>query len=120
MNDAIEGGNYTSLPPIQTSNGQEQGGEESEATFTKAGVWILAAVLMLLSIILILLVVHMMYRRRHMQQLLGGERRLPILLDEEALRERIEKRYETIEVWMINKRVMEHDVFCENCLHELC
>ena len=120
MNDAIEGGNHTSLPPIRTSNnGEEQGGEESEATFTKAGVWMLAALLMLLSIILILLVVHMMYRRRHMQQLLGGERRLPTLLDEEALRERIEKRYETIEVWMINKRVMEHDEFCENCLHVL-
>ncbi|KAL7563961.1 hypothetical protein ACA910_017574 [Epithemia clementina (nom. ined.)] len=123
INDAVFTG--TRSPPNQGSSG---GGvtpapEEPEHAFTTAGIWLLAILLLLLSLVLISLVAHILCyrRRRQMQQLLwfasSSERRREASgLDETTLRQRIEKRYETIEMWMIQKQVMAHDTFCSACL----
>ena len=75
-------------------------------------VWVLSALLVILSAVLVFVVVHILYNHRLRTLTLFPRRRL------KAIQERIERRYETIEGWIISKRVQEHTDFCETCVRE--
>lgn len=75
-------------------------------------VWVLSALLVILSAVLVFVVVHILYNHRLRTLTLFPRRRL------KAIQERIERRYETIEGWIISKRVQEHDEFCETCVRD--
>jgi len=82
----------------------------------------LAIMLVLLSAILVALVIHILYRRRQLRLQEEGTRIRGGVLPEESedvIALRIQRRYETIEGWMISKRVMRHDDFCAECVHGL-
>ena len=136
-----------SIQPKTISFGDESNHMETndKPEFSVTGVWVLAMLSLLLSLTLVLLVIRGAIRRRRQRRLweqLGGRQRQQrnnnndgsgqIIGDGDAsgttrtkgeesavLRSRIERRYETIENWMISKRVMEHDEFCNSCIHVL-
>lgn len=76
-------------------------------------VWVLSALLVVLSAVLVFVVVHIIYNHQRLRTLTFFPRRRL-----KAIQERIERRYETIEGWIISKRVQEHDAFCETCVKD--
>ena len=93
--------------------------DRMEEGFSDTGVLLLAILLVILSVILVLLVIHILIRRRQMRsQGAGGRRRRNRSRDQsdEALQNRINRRYETIEGWMVSKRVIPNDEFCKKIL----
>jgi hypothetical protein len=77
-------------------------------------VWVLSALLVVLSIVLVAVVFHIIchHRRLRSSMTLFPRRR------QKALEERITRRYETIEGWIISKRVQEHTTFCGTCVRD--
>ena len=76
-------------------------------------VWVLSTLLVILSAVLVFVVVHIIYNHRRLRNLTFFPRRRL-----KAMQERIERRYETIEGWIISKRVQEHNEFCETCVRD--
>jgi len=83
-----------------------------EREYTVA-VWVLSALLVILSAVLVFVVAHIIYNHRRLRTLTLFPRRR-----QKALQERIERRYETIEGWIISKRVQEHNEFCQTCVKD--
>jgi hypothetical protein len=77
-------------------------------------VWVLSALLVVLSIVLVSVVFHIIYHHQRSRRsiTLFPRRR------QKALEERITRRYETIEGWIISKRVQEHTTFCGTCVRD--
>jgi hypothetical protein len=76
--------------------------------FSAAGTTVLLVLLILLSTIFLLMVLNMC--RRHYRTVSDPRERVP----EPAIDpRRIERRYETIEGWLITKKAKKHDVMCE-------
>ena len=76
-------------------------------------VWVLSALLVILSAVLVFVVAHIIYNHRGLRTLTLFPRRR-----KKAIQERIERRYETIEGWIISKRVQEHNDFCQTCVRD--
>mmetsp|Transcript_15759 Transcript_15759/g.43479 ORF Transcript_15759/g.43479 Transcript_15759/m.43479 type:complete len:375 (+) Transcript_15759:142-1266(+) len=84
------------------------------------GLLLLAIILVLLSAILVALVLHILVKRRQLRlQEHDAQARSNAANEEngEFLSMRIQRRYETIEGWMISKYVLSHDDFCQSCVH---
>lgn len=97
--------------PIDESRGSSSS-PPPEREYTIA-VWVLSALLVILSAVLVFVVVHIIYNHQRLRTLTFFPRRRL-----KAIQERIERRYETIEGWIISKRVQEHDNFCETCVKD--
>uniref|UniRef100_A0A7S3KVH3 RING-type domain-containing protein n=1 Tax=Amphora coffeiformis TaxID=265554 RepID=A0A7S3KVH3_9STRA len=76
-------------------------------------VWVLSALLVILSAVLVFVVAHIIYNHRRLRTLTLFPRRR-----QKAIQERIERRYETVEGWIISKRVQEHTDFCQTCVKD--
>lgn len=76
-------------------------------------VWVLSVLLVILSAVLVFVVAHIIYNHRRLRTLTLFPRRR-----QKAMQERIKRRYETIEGWIISKRVQEHNEFCETCVRD--
>ena len=76
-------------------------------------VWVLSGLLVILSAVLVFVLVHIIFNHRRLRSMtLFPQRR------QKAVQQRIDRRYETIEGWLISKRVQEHNDFCETCVRE--
>jgi Ring finger domain len=128
-------------PPLQTQSPQQPQQQQQQPSqpvvleegFSILGVWILACLLFILSAILVVLVVHVIRQRHRILSIMfpnsyqydpssrqsssssQRRRRNPSRTDKATLA-RIERRYETIEGWIVSKRVVDHDEFCESCV----
>lgn len=93
----------------------------SSAGFTPVTFSILAVLLLILVFLIVLIALQL--KRASQQQEELQARRLLFLQQRQQrpdLEERILRRYETIEHWLITKQVVAHDpVFCKRVLHEL-
>lgn len=97
-------GNSSTNPPKPLTPG--------EGEYTIA-VWVLSGLLVILSAILVFVVAHIVYNHRRVRAItLFPHRR------RKAVQQRIARRYETIEGWLISKRVQDHTEFCETCIQE--
>jgi hypothetical protein len=82
--------------------------KHSASGFSAAGTTVLLVLLLLFSTILLLMVLNLC--RRHYRTVSDPRERIP----EPAIDpRRIERRYETIEGWLITKKAKKHDVMCE-------
>lgn len=89
------------------SNEAEQPAQTASG-FAATGTRVLLVLLVLLSTVLLLMVLNMC--RRHYRTASDLRERVP----EPAIDpRRIERRYETIEGWLITKKAKKHDVMCE-------
>jgi hypothetical protein len=96
----------SSLPTFQ--NEPEQPTNSTASGFSATGTTVLLVLLVLLSTILLLMVLSMC--RRHCRTVGDPRDRMP----EPAIDpRRIERRYETIEGWLITKKAKKHDAMCE-------
>jgi Ring finger domain len=118
------------LPPAEPQQPQSQPYQQQqppqqpilEQGFSVLGVWILACLLVILNIILVVLVVHVIRQRHRIMAIMfpnyaaARRQRQPSRRQAKATLARIERRYETIEGWIVSKRVVAHDEFCEGCV----
>ena len=84
--------------------------------FTPASIGTLVGLLFFMAILLVWVVVRVVQEGIHLEllRLLRFRRRSP-----KATKERIVRRYETVEHWLITKRIQPHDGFCQRVCCEI-
>jgi hypothetical protein len=105
-------------PLHRNENDMDNGEEDGEYTIA---VWVLSGLLVILSAILVFVIVHIVYNHRRLRRTGGSSGTLFFShrrQRQKVVQERITRRYETIEGWLISKRVQEHTEFCDTCIHE--
>jgi hypothetical protein len=91
-------------------NAPEQPAQTTASGFSQAGTTALLVLLVLLSTILLLMTLNMCRRHCRNASNLNPRERVP---KPEIDPRRIERRYETIEGWLITKKTQKHDAVCE-------
>ena len=126
--DALSFGapNITFSEPIDNSdaninNHGNQPQEFQDQDITVVGYLVIAGLLVVFAMVLLLLAARFLQqRRRSMIDLSNSEHGQAYHPTRRATKIRIQRRYETVEHWIISKRAVPHDDFCDAVVSNFC
>jgi len=120
---AYYGGSNITVPEPLDVRGNDDGSHGAAAAasnpqqqhITVVGYLVIAGFLVIIALVVLLIVARYM-QRRHRE----NSRDAPYHPTRKATKIRIQRRYETIEHWIISKQAVPHDDFCDAVISNFC